>query len=136
MFKWLSGKGYQYQNTRQYLRLPASWPVKFEQEAGIHQPLSSTKDVSAGGISLVLPQPVPVGSRLRLEINVPPLNRSIAVEGRVVRCLQAEKSGFDVGIRFDQITPKDHEDLKQTVERFIPSRHKKRQEKTWWRKAE
>ena len=136
MFEWLTGKGYKYQNTRQYLRLPASWPVKFEQGAQALPPLSSTKDVSAGGVSLTLPNPIPIGSPLRLEISVPPLSRSIAAQGRVVRCLPMQRGGFDVGIRFEQIGPGDQKDLREAVEQFIPPRERERAAKAWWRKVE
>lgn len=135
MFPNLFGR-YKYVNTRQHLRLPAAWPVKVkvlsrpsEEE---HQLLSSTRDVSAGGIALAARTAFPVGSRLGLEIHVPPLNRSISTEAEVVRCLPLKREGFDVGLRFLTIAPPDREELDAAIQEFYNRKARDRQQKGWW----
>ena len=121
-------KGYQYDNTRQWIRLPAAWPVK----AGFQ--IAESIDVGAGGISMILPQNVPVGSRLPLEIYTPPLERSVRAEGQVIRSIPSEKTGCTVGVLFVRIDPQDQQALNETVERFYRPRERTRQQKgIWWR---
>ena len=78
---------------------------------------------------------LPVGSRIQVEIHVPPLGRSILAEGAVVRCVAAPGGGFDLGIRFDRIDPKDQNDFNEAIERFYSPRQRDRQRGgTWWRR--
>lgn len=124
---------YKYQNTRRYLRLPAPWPIKCEPKTeanGKH--VMRAEDVGAGGVRIVLGQELPAGSRLHLEIHVPPLNRSIRAEGKVVRCLPKER-GFELGIRFERIDPRDQAALNEAVERFFSPRQRIRQHRAWRR---
>jgi len=133
-------KRYKYVNTRQHLRIPVTWPVKVkvlsratDQE---YQLLSSTRDVGAGGIALVVNEKFPTGSRLAVEIHVPPLNRSIPTEAEVVRCLPIKSGGFDLGLRFLKIAPQDREELDAAIKKFYSQREQARQQKGgWWRKA-
>ena len=111
-------KGSRYGNTRSYQRLPAAWPIKCAPQAeGKTEEVTSTSDVSAGGVAILSHQEIPVGSRIRLEIHVPPLNRSIPAEGVVVRCRPARVGkSFELGIRFSQIDPADRIALNEAVE--------------------
>jgi len=129
-------KGYRYENTRQYLRLPASWPIKCEpRTAADGKHVVRTKDVGAGGVAVIVEEMLPIGTHLHLEIHVPPLNRTIPAEGQVVRCLPARRGrGFELGVYFDQIDPKDRADLNEAIERSIGPRGRTRQRSTWWRK--
>lgn len=135
MLKRWFGRGYQYENTRQYLRLPASWPIKCEpQTAADSSHISSTKDVGAGGVAVQVNQMIPAGSRIRMEIHVPPLNRSIQAMGQVVRCLPAPDGRFQLGIRFQEIDPQDQTALNEAIQKLLPSRHASRKRSHWWRK--
>ena len=130
-------KRYKYVNTRQYLRLPAAWPIKSKALSPSTETgplLSSTRDVSAGGISLTVRNKMPVGNRLTLEIHVPPLNRSISTEAEVVRCLLTRSGAFDLGLRFVTITPQDRADLDKAILEFYSEKERARQQKSWWRK--
>lgn len=135
MLEWLGGKKYKYPNTRQYLRLPASWPVKWEptQHAGAPG-VAATKDVSAGGIALVVREMIPAGSRIQIEIHVPALNRSIPAQGQVVRCLLAKGGGFELGIRFAQISAEDQKALREAIDKFASPRDRSSLQRSWWRK--
>ncbi len=135
MFRWWSKKS-KYENTRQSLRLPAAWPIKCEpQTAGDGRHVVSTRDISAGGVAVIVREMIPVGSRIRLEILVPPINRAIQAEGQVLRCLPDRRGGFELGIRFTTIAPEDQAALNEAIERFYNDRKKSRQQRgTWWRR--
>ncbi len=136
MFR-LGKKGYSYANTRRYVRLPAAWPIRYEAQAeneSGERKVTHTADVSAGGVALNLREMLPVDSRIRLEIHVPPLDRSVHAVGVVIRCAPARRGGYDVGIRFEQIDPKDQAVLDEAIERFYSPRQKNRHRSgAWWR---
>ena len=128
-------KGYSYDNTRRYVRLPAAWPIRYEAQAqGSQRQVTHTADVSAGGVALSVREMMPVGALIRLEVHVPPLARSIQATGEVIRCLPGRKGGYELGIRFQQIDPKDQTLLDEAIERFYSPRQKDRQRSgAWWR---
>ena len=59
-----------------------------------------TTDLSPGGVQLLLPEAVPVGTRLHLSLQVPMGPR--ALEGEVVWCAPAEGGGHRLGVQFPQ----------------------------------
>ena len=130
-----SSKGYKYDNTRRFVRLPASWPIRYETpvEGGGRQ-VTHTADVSAGGVALSVREMLPVGSQIKLEVHVPPLNRAVQAVGQVVRCLPGRKGGYELGIQFTQIDPQDQSLLDDAIERFYSPRQRDRQRSgAWWR---
>ncbi len=133
MLNWFR-KGFQHEDTRQYPRLPAAWPIKCEPLTPSNgKRVSATRDVSAGGCSVVLPEKIPVGSRIRIQIHIPPIDRTVQAEGLVARCQPVSRGmGFDVGIRFDRIDPADRDQLRQTIEE-ISGPGQVPQKRTWWR---
>ena len=136
MFRF-KAKGYSYNNTRRYVRLPAAWPVRYERVPGEksgHR-VTHTSDVSAGGISLNLREMIPVGAHIQLEVHIPPLDRSVRATGKAVRCIPARWGGYNVGIRFEQIEAEDQATLNDAIERFYSPRQKNRQHGgAWWRR--
>ncbi len=131
------GKGYSYDNTRRFVRLPASWPVKYQPELDAGAPaqqVAHTGDVSAGGIALNVREMLPVGTRIHLEVHVPPLGRSLRAIGQVMRCSPARGGGFEIGVQFDQIDKTDQVILDEAISRFYSPRQKNRYRSgTWWR---
>ena len=128
-------KGYQYDNTRRYIRLPAAWPIRYEAQAeGASRQVTHTADVSAGGVALSVQEMLPIGSRIKLEVHVPPLNRSIQAVGEVIRCLPGRQGGYEIGIRFEQIDPTDQAVLDDAIQRFYSPRQRSHQRNgAWWR---
>lgn len=61
-----------------------------------------TVDLSPGGVQLLLPEPVPVGSRLHLSVQVPMGPRTM--DGQVVWCAPGEAGDHRVGVQFLQDT--------------------------------
>ncbi len=129
--RWLR-KAYRCHNTRQYLRLQAAWPLKWRTRAGRDRQVTMAKDVSAGGIGLVVREMIPVGSPVSVEIHIPQINRTISAEGKVAR-IGEHRDGFELGIRFMEIDPEDRTVLNEVVERLSTVRQKVRQWKPWWR---
>lgn len=130
------GKGYRYDNTRRFVRLPASWPIKYqpETETPPAQQVTHTADVSAGGVALSVREMMPVGSRIQLEVHVPPLDRSIRASGQVVRCVPSRRGGFEIGIQFDQIDKTDQVILDEAISRFYsPRQRDQHRGGAWWR---
>ncbi len=129
---------YLYQNTRQYPRLPASWPVKCEptQEAPRLPLVTRTKDISAGGVAVVVREAMPVSTRIHLEIFVPTLNRILSMEAEVVRCRPLQRGTFELGVRFIQIDPTDRQQLQQAVEKALSPKRHARHLGSWWRRVE
>lgn len=118
-------------NMRTYQRLPATWPIKCEpqtKEDGRH--LTSIGDVSAGGVSVTVPEIIPAGTKIHLEICVTPIGKSIHAVGQVVRCSPTPGNRFALGIRYIAIDPQDRITLNEAIEaHYRPHRHRK----PWWR---
>lgn len=129
-------KGYKYVNTRRYIRLPAAWPIKCEpQTEGNGRQVTHTADVSAGGVRMTVREMIPVGGRVKLEIHIPPLDRFVQVQGKVVRCLPARGGGFSLGVQFEQIAQEDQKALREAIDRFYSPKQRAHQEgAVWWRK--
>ncbi len=128
-------KKYKYENTRRYPRLPASWPIKCEPATPSDgKMVTQTNDISAGGVAITVRKMLPVGTRLQLEIHIPPLDRSLRATGRVVRCSEGRGGGFELGVRFDQIDLKDQGALREAIESFYGPEGLSHQRKSWWRK--
>jgi c-di-GMP-binding flagellar brake protein YcgR len=70
-----------------------------------------TKNIGAGGVCLLLPDLVTVGTLVTLTIYLPGDQRSVAVEGEVVWAMQQRKllkkksTAFETGIRFTNVEP-------------------------------
>ena len=102
-------------------------------EGASHQ-VTHTADVSAGGVALSIREMLPVGSRIKLEVHVPPLDRSVQAVGEVIRCLPGRKGGYEIGIRFERIAEADQALLDQAIERFYNPRQRDRHRSgAWWR---
>lgn len=132
MLNWFHRGQFQAEETREYVRIPAPWPVKVEPLTPIDgRQVARTEDVSAGGICVTLPEAIPVGTALRIQIHVPPTDRTIQMEGVGVRCRPLSR-GFEVGVRFTRIDPADRAHLRETIE-TISSSQKDPQKRAWWR---
>lgn len=85
------------------------------------------KNISAGGIYLVVNEKVPEGSFLELRFDFPPPEEPIYTIGKIARVEEIEEEGkirYGLGIRFTNISTKDQERinavvLQQTSERKV-----------------
>lgn len=111
------------QNARAYRRLPAPWPIKcesLEPAGGERSPVAtSAANISAGGVALTSQQAFPVGARVRIDILVPPIQRTIRAQGVVLRCSPSrEGKNCELGIWFERIAPPDRIALNEAIEQF------------------
>lgn len=129
-------KRYRYQNTRQWVRLPCEWYVKYTLEG---QPgpeaLAMVVDAGAGGLRLRARERVPLGTRLALKISVPPLRRTLAAAGRVVRVEAEGEAAWGWGILFEQIAEPDRDALNQQLEAMGGHDRLARHRGAWWRRV-
>ncbi len=127
-------KRYQYQNTRMWTRLPVDWYVKYTlAESPGPETLVTAADISAGGLRLMAQEGVPIGTRLRLKINVPPLRRAITATGRIVRVLPKSSAAVEWGVEFEEIAETDRTELNQQIETMAGPGRLSRHRGAWWR---
>ena len=130
LLRWF--KRYSIENTRRYPRLPASWPIKCESKTPSDgRTVTHTRDIGAGGVSVSMKEPLPLGTPIRVEIHIPPLDCSVSAQGQVIRCFPGRSGGFEVGIQFTHIEAKDRATLNEAIEEIIGSGGRRT---TWWRK--
>ncbi len=79
-----------------------------------------TKNISAAGLLFENEQEIPVGTRIKLIINLPGSSfKSIDVEGEVVRLERLPSSGnYKIGLIFSKMTAEIEEEIKQRIERM------------------
>jgi len=110
---------------RRLPRLNAAVAVRWEKAApkkrwGLRTDPEATKNISAGGICLVVHEDVEVGDRLDLDIELPGA-RVIHAAGRVIwtapvqEGADKERKGRNVGIEFLEITKEDREEIQRFV---------------------
>ena len=104
--RWFK-KGYQYPDTRQFARLPTSWPIKCSpeaQEGG--QQVTQTQDISASGMLIRVIQEPTLQLRLqqhvRLSVHLPPPVGVIDERVTIVRVAPGTNRTHNyIGIAFD-----------------------------------
>lgn len=126
------GSRYQYQNTRQWVRVPCEWYVKYAAAPEAPEALVTARDASAGGLRLVARDSVEVGTRLHLKINVVPLQRTLSVVGRVAWVRAGADGQYEWGVAFEQIDEADRAALRQYTEE-AESQATQRPRRRWWR---
>ncbi len=85
---------------RSFPRIPASMQVSFEDFRGIF--FEYARDLSRSGVFVEMLNPLPVGTRLRLNFSLPPpFNQAVLAYGRVVRSLEETEEGpGGIGVSF------------------------------------
>jgi len=81
-----------------------------------------TVDISRGGLSLLLDEPVPVPGLLQLHLRVPRCPYGLFVLGKTVHCTPVEDIGmYRVGIKFVGLLPPDLEIALNEIPDIAPS---------------
>ena len=128
-------KRYSYDNTRRYKRLPAAWPVKYMVVPLAEGPyLLNTKDISAGGVSMISQKMMTPGAMLEMEILITPIKKTIKAVGKILRCIEKRKGEFELGVQFEEIDPEEQVLLDQAIETFYRSKDSAPRRERWWRK--
>lgn len=83
--------------------------------------LTSTIDLSTGGLSLSLPAPLEIGQACAVSFDVPMarLNQRALVTGRVASCIELGANDYRVGIRFVQADPVSRELVNAAVANYL-----------------
>jgi hypothetical protein len=105
------------QERRQFLRLDAKVPVRYQVIPSTEARLMPAANLGGGGICIFMPEPVLVGKLIELELTLPDPVRTIKFNGQVVWCKQEEspqgKLSFKTGIEILFIDGQDHKALTQ-----------------------
>ena len=96
---------------RKYPRVPLSVKVT-KMTSGAFQ-FYQASNISLGGVFIKAVEPLPIGTRLRVEIALP--DRQIEVEGEVVRVMQDERFPTGMGVKFLNLAP----DIRQLIEEYV-----------------
>lgn len=114
---------------RQSIRINTEIDVLYEVISGNtpKRQTSLSRNISTGGINLVLNEKLLPGTTLRLQLNLPQKSRPIFTEGKIVWVReiserftgQEKKRSFATGIKFIQVNPKDEAILHNFVNQRI-----------------
>jgi molecular chaperone DnaK len=96
---------------RKYPRVPLSVKVT-KMTSGAFQ-FYQASNISLGGVFIKAVEPLPLGTRLRIQIVLP--RRSIEVEGVVVRVMTENGYPTGMGVKFENLSP---EHL-QVIEEYV-----------------
>lgn len=129
MFHSQSTKGAEMQEKRRFPRLNTSSVIVSWRKIKTLDNLSKTKDISGGGICLMIEEKdsLAVGDALQLEFSLPS-KEIIHSKGQVVWLDEFAigdinaQSRFEVGIEFIDISDKDREVIKQYVFLHLPKK--------------
>jgi len=117
----MSEKETKIQERRKFVRLNASVEVYYTLvgEESEKQEQTVTKDISAGGICLIVYEPIKIGNILSLRIYLPDNEPFILTKGKVVWTksfnIAGEKERYDVGIEFVSIGEAD----RKRVDKYV-----------------
>jgi c-di-GMP-binding flagellar brake protein YcgR len=120
------GKENYFEERRKFPRLNLAVDINYsllQKESSLKVGVQS-KNISAGGICLIVYEKVKIGDSLALVINLPDGERPIQVNGIVKWIGEAiliadKKNSWDVGIEFIGIKEEDREKLSKNVFRFL-----------------
>ena len=96
---------------RKFIRLRAPLPVEYRSMSKHKKQKkfsSLMKNISVGGLSLVVKEPVRAGDLIQVRIDVPHLEEPVSVVGDVVWHFSAKREQgpvHEAGIRFQEVNP-------------------------------
>lgn len=99
-------------HTRNFFRMDASTPVAAfscsddseEEETNQWRMHGDTIDLSGGGLLCSFSDPLPPGTRIKIELTLPTRNMElISAQGHVVRCSKINEELYHIAIHFDLI---------------------------------
>jgi twitching motility protein PilT len=102
--------GYPGLNRRRHKRQPGRFDLQFRVAGQENLPAqtATTLDISSQNLAFTSPQAIPLGARLRGELQLPQAARPIRFQG-IVRRIGQERDGavYSYGVVFEEIDPKD-----------------------------
>ena len=107
---------------RQFVRLDTRLAVTYRVLPKAPTVSATTKDISGGGLCVLLDEPLKIGTAVQIEIALPDRKRPIAFTGEVVWCEQYRVIGKSqqyqsvmAGVKFVKIRPTDQQAIMQHV---------------------
>lgn len=120
LFNWILPA----QNRRKFKRVRVPFLLRYVVEASGTGAVTNLKDLSAGGVLFASNQPLLQGGNLKLEINLPTVEKPISASARVVRVSKGAQSGiYRIATKFIDLNPQDKKLIRQLIERM--ARHRK-----------
>ena len=106
-------------------RYRIDWPVRYQwlppKPAGpsfAGMSAAQSRDVSATGVALVVPERLEVGSEIHLELTLPNRSNALAVSGQVMWCREgprAQERLFFIGVHFAGLNQQTAQTLKEAL---------------------
>lgn len=108
---------------RLYPRASAAMPVQYRGIRQANDAIMGTiaRNISKGGVALIVNEFISVFTRLIVEISIPPIAKPIRAISKVV-WIRKRPHGeqYEVGMEFVDITEEDRRNVSDFVERSIP----------------
>jgi uncharacterized protein (TIGR02266 family) len=98
-------------------RIPVSLKVEFRARSKDH--VAYTKDLSPHGAFIKSPQPLPVGTRLKLKIHLPGERAALSLDGEVMRAVRPAAGSHllpGIGVRFLDASPEARRALQELID--------------------
>ena len=95
---------------RKFKRFDAYMSVRYRlPDSPESRGMALSKDLSRDGLKMNVPTPLPMGSVLDLELDIPDDPKPVRTTGKVVwtETVQEKDQGYDIGIRFMMMDPVD-----------------------------
>ncbi len=105
-------------NARKHKRLKAAFLVRYETgRLGESPRITNVRDLSAGGLRFFAKDLLEESAVIKLQILVPPLERALPAQARILRVRRANKNFvYSVAVQFVDMSAHDREDLERFIE--------------------
>ncbi len=103
---------------RRHTRARADWPIRLALADGEHE--ARVRDVSRAGVSFFLDRPLPLMTRMRIDLELPVADgrRFVSGNGAVVRCekISARLDHYEIAVFLQELAEPDADALQNYVE--------------------
>ncbi len=117
---------------RKFIRLELPIEVKYRISIDpVVENKSLSKDISAGGLRMILKEKLPPGLLLEIKINIPDDERLISTSGEIVwqdEIVIDREVKYETGIRFVNISTEDREKISRYIRKELNQRAKEDEE--------
>ena len=90
---------------RAFARRPTSLPARIQSEVLGWDLAAQLVDLGLGGASIIVAEPLPLGTSIRLRVDAPQLWEPLVVPGRVAWLRTTLEGDSKLGLRFEPDTP-------------------------------
>ena len=113
----LLGKRNRGRNTRRFKRFRISYLVKYQINGKGEPRITNARDIGAGGLKFWTKEEIPAASLLKVSVFLPPLERTMEAEARVLRVRRVKgQFVYSVAVSFMDVKGEDREALQDFAE--------------------